>query len=295
MSEPSRRNASRPSNRLAFTLVELLVVISIMGVLVGLLLPAVQSARQAARRAECQNHVRQLGLAFQQHDAAHKFYPSGGWNWFDPPTYRGQSPAIGAEQRAGWGFQVLPYLEEGAVVDQGPVAAIAAAIPLFFCPARRPPQTITTRDNFQPPLTGGMMTRALCDYAASNREGTGLLQRYKPSRSRHITDGLSKTLLLGDKRMNLRLLGQPQRDDNEGYTVGWNADTLRRTDRIPRPDFFGAIDDDADKRFGSSHAASLNLVLADGSCHSLSYDIDEAIFQRLGERADGHAVDISEL
>jgi prepilin-type N-terminal cleavage/methylation domain-containing protein/prepilin-type processing-associated H-X9-DG protein len=66
------------TRRGGFTLVELLVVISIMGVLVGLLLPAVQAARESARRISCQNNLKQLGLCLQNFEAARKRLPSQG-------------------------------------------------------------------------------------------------------------------------------------------------------------------------------------------------------------------------
>ncbi len=64
-------------SRLAFTLVELLVVIAIIGILVGLLLPAVQAAREAARRMSCQNNLKQLGLAMHNFESANRKLPPG--------------------------------------------------------------------------------------------------------------------------------------------------------------------------------------------------------------------------
>ena len=78
-----------------------------------------------------------------------------------------------AQQTAGWGFQILPHLEGDNAWNAGPAVAIATPNKLFFCRSRRIPQTVTFPDEYTPPVTGADVTHGLCDYAASNWEGTG--------------------------------------------------------------------------------------------------------------------------
>src|SRR3954468_14492998 len=103
----------------AFTLVEILVVIAIIGILVSLLLPAIQAARESARRMQCQNNLKQIGLAALNFHDAKKAYPSAGTNSDD---FYYTDPKIGATagfDRFGWGYQILSYLEEAALYEAG--------------------------------------------------------------------------------------------------------------------------------------------------------------------------------
>jgi prepilin-type processing-associated H-X9-DG protein len=136
-------------------------------------------------------------------------------------------------------------------------------------------------------------TTALCDYAASNSEGTGVVRRFLPHRIADVTDGLSNTALVGDKQMLRARLGQLQVDDDQGYCAGFDHDTVRHTDQAPAPDDTDAAtvrDDALSGRFGSSHPARFNLLFADGSVHALAYTIDPLLFTRLGNIADGQVV-----
>ncbi|MCG6154265.1 DUF1559 domain-containing protein [Rubinisphaera margarita] len=136
--------------RRGFTLIELLVVIAIIAVLVGLLLPAVQQAREAARRSACKNNLKQIGLAMHDYHDTHSCFPPGyisygtrtgtgpGWAQIDPDTWD-------AAPGWGWASQLLPFLEQGNLIDQIqtelPVwapqnaAAVAAKLPVFLCPS----------------------------------------------------------------------------------------------------------------------------------------------------------------
>jgi prepilin-type N-terminal cleavage/methylation domain-containing protein/prepilin-type processing-associated H-X9-DG protein len=125
----------------AFTLVELLVVITIIGILIALLLPAVQAAREAARRMQCSNNLKQLSLGCLTHESAQGFLPSAGWGyaWAGDPD-RG----FDKRQPGGWHFNILPYIEQESLRSMGTGGDMnagrqRAATPLatFNCPTRR--------------------------------------------------------------------------------------------------------------------------------------------------------------
>lgn len=149
------RNAAFGRNRDrahgGFTLVELLVVIAIIGVLVGLLLPAVQAAREAARRGQCQNNMKQLGLAAMNFESANEHFPTSGarfsdtWYTGDIATGVGAGGATWDRETAGWCFQMLTYLELGNIAEQrsptnglftGAAPASEVPIQMMTCPTR---------------------------------------------------------------------------------------------------------------------------------------------------------------
>lgn len=111
-----------------------------------------------------------------------------------------------------------------------------------------------------------------------------------------ITDGLSTTLLLGEKCLNRAVLGRLQPADDAGWVDGWDWDTIRWAHLQPCPDFsdstfvFGAADTwniPKHTAFGSAHPASFNAAFCDGSIQIVDYAIDARTFQQLGSRDDG--------
>jgi prepilin-type N-terminal cleavage/methylation domain-containing protein/prepilin-type processing-associated H-X9-DG protein len=278
-----------------FSLVELLVVIGIVAILVALLLPAINAARESGRNVMCKNHLRQIGLGMLAQEEAQRHFPTGGWEWDSRPMYAGSTPLAGASQQAGWGFQILPFIEGKDAWLSGPEKAIGTTQATYFCPSRRAPQVVTLPDNYDPPVREGAdIERALNDYAASNREDTGLIRRYEPLRRIKAIDGLSRTMLAGEKRLNLRFLGQPQDDDNEGYAAGWTADTMRNTDKSPRSDDY-SLTGDGDDRFGASHPGTVNVVFGDGAVHAVSYQVKYTLFRYFGNIADSQGVNVDDL
>ncbi len=102
---------SRVTLRRAFTLVEILVVIAIIAILIALLLPAVQRARDAARKSQCQNQLKQIGLAFHEYHEAHNCFPFGRGGTFGPTRILSNR-----ETMSGL-VAIMPYLEETALYE----------------------------------------------------------------------------------------------------------------------------------------------------------------------------------
>jgi prepilin-type N-terminal cleavage/methylation domain-containing protein/prepilin-type processing-associated H-X9-DG protein len=305
-----------------FTLVELLVVIAIIGTLLGMLLPAVQASREAARRMSCQNNIKQIALGFQTHETAREIYPDGGEVFWTTRSGSNGAFAFAPNQNAGWGYQILPYIEESAVWSIANFDEMAARpMAIYACPSRRLAQQV--------PRTFGNGPRGGMDYAGNGGTDDGSAMFFSrtadpcprnypycptwgmPGNGRDapvarrpdgtslrsssvtpgmITDGLSQTMLIGEKCLNAVRIGQAQPDDDAGWVDGWDWDIIRWCFLQPVAYFSdgsNALSTNERSSFGSTHPGSFNAAFCDGSIRPVDYAIDSRAFQQMGSRNDG--------
>lgn len=299
----SRRNC------LGFTLIELLVSISIIGVLVGVLLPAVQQAREAARRMQCQNNLKQIGLAFQSYHSSFQRFP---------PGYISRVNATGEEIGPGWGWgsSILPQLEQPALFSQinfnvgiehpSNQEARLQWLPTFLCPSDSPPKRwqAVSRD-----LASGAFLANICEVAPANYigmfgtfepgvDGDGVLFRNQPLNFASMLDGTSTTFLVGERGFRLgdatwtgAITGAvivPDGRDGVGTGPPESASSL----------ILGHSGDGHSpgerrshvNQFFSEHQGGVHFVFVDGHVSFMSSSTDYRIYQALTTRNGNEAI-----
>ncbi len=318
ISSPQDRSNARLAliRRFGFTLIELLVVIAIIAILIGLLLPAVQKVRETAARAQCQNNLKQIGLALHNYHDSQRCLPSG---------YCASAAYVdGANDTTpgwGWATYILPYLEQNNLQVQfnlsQPVQnfpGIQTMLKLYLCPSDiYPTAPLTVSSAFGTPVA----VAAPCSYAAccggdesdtADPTGMGVFYRNSQIRLTDITDGTSQTILIGE-RACANALGIWAGAINGGIMQRGPFNANPGTSTSPAPclvlahchlnntlnDFDGGLDD-----FSSKHIGGSNILFGDGAVHFIrsvpsdnpdgSYSPDSLILQGMGTRSGGEVI-----
>jgi prepilin-type N-terminal cleavage/methylation domain-containing protein/prepilin-type processing-associated H-X9-DG protein len=295
--------------RAGFTLIELLVVIAIIALLIGLLLPAVQKVRGTAARAQCANHLKQVGLALHgYHDANRQF----------PPGYAsGVNPSNGDDTGPGWGWAafLLPHVEQPPLFAQinvtqpitAPAHAAARTTPVavYKCPADQYPATAPVGVL----SSSGPMTTAFCDVALSSYpgvfgvaepgvDGEGLFFRGSTVKIADVTDGTSTTLAVGERAAKIGPTTWVGVVPGAGHTGPPGEPTYGQVE-VAATWVLGHTGDATEgpafpnepNHFGSLHpGGGANFVFADGHVRFLGRSVSYAVYKALSTRAGGEPV-----
>jgi prepilin-type N-terminal cleavage/methylation domain-containing protein/prepilin-type processing-associated H-X9-DG protein len=227
--------------RTAFTLVELLVAIAIIGILIALLLPAIQAARESARRTQCVNNIKQLAIAAHGYADVHgKLPPSGIVAEKSLPLGQREYPVF--DQLSGkmysWAVLLLPFMEETSLYNQFDMSKSvleqttdpqANTIASLLCPSDSARgRYYTYSDDAHP--AGKRFAKG--NYAAYVSPMHTDLQLLYPGalistgqKLSRVTDGLSKTVVFSEVRTL-----DDDRDERGVWALPWNAATLLALD-----------------------------------------------------------------
>jgi prepilin-type N-terminal cleavage/methylation domain-containing protein/prepilin-type processing-associated H-X9-DG protein len=266
----------------AFTLVELLAVIAIIGVLLALLLPAVQGAREAGRRTACQNNLRQIGLALNQYLESKRVFPIGCVGC-----------TVNPHHQIAWSVYLLPNLEQASVRELFDDRAaynsaanresVRTVIPVYLCPStatqpdRNGPTTGDVNGNGQWDPGDDM---AYIDYGGMFGVGlpslpfqNGTLIYERAISAMQVRDGLSQTIIVGE-------------DTGRGGANPFNGTWANGQNIF---DVTGAINRTQNNELWSDHKGGVNTVFCDGSVHFLSEAMDTNVLFALCTR-DGQEI-----
>jgi prepilin-type processing-associated H-X9-DG protein len=281
------------------TLVELLVVITIIGVLVALLIPAIQAAREASRRSSCANNLHQLGVAIQVYHGTHKSFPSGAH------LHKRVS-----ELGISWRVMILPQLDENVLYERmNPTpeggasneAGRGLTLDVFVCPSDPPTPMTFVESNYSGVAGPGREGRRRVfptDMVCGDICTDGALFPGSQTRIGEIEDGTSHTLAIGERNYTFRdwimgatWLGKPTilqictgATSNIRYpvnTYGFYVKDSEAPVPNPKPMLLN------DLYFGSFHPGGAQFSLADGSVQMLSDGMDFTVFEDLSTIA-GH-------
>lgn len=309
-----------------FTLIELLVVIAIIAVLIALLLPAVQQAREAARRSQCKNNLKQLGLAMHNYHDTFSTFSAGNWGATDLVAYQtctnwrtmilpylDQAPVYNQLNFNTGSFRANSYA--------GNEVLIGLSMPVFLCPSSPIDpfdNTESTWSNTQrglnhqyvgiqgaaPPVPGAATGYRDCGHGWSCNNG--MLASNVNRRMRDVVDGTSNTIIIAEQSgyTNKRVL-------NSNYYGGWfGARSFNSVGGPTCSDLWqagttcvrfapnsnvvqtGANDTKYrnNTMINSMHVGGIQVLLADGSVHFLSDNIDFNTLKKLCIRNDGEPV-----
>ncbi len=289
----------------AFTLIELVLALAIIGILLALIVPAVQQVRIAAYRVECLNNLKQIGLAFQHYHESRQTLPSGMY--------------FGASTRERWNLStwmlaLTPYIEQNNIYTQAqsdfaaqanpfkpvPHSGVARIMKIYTCPL----DDRVDLSQFAPRLKISVgLTSYLGVSGTDSWRGDGVLFRNSRIGFRHITDGLTNTILVGER---------PASSDNQ---FGWwyagngqlNSGSLDSVLGVLEPNRFliqtgsvcgagvytyqpGQVRDPCSQfHFWSLHSGGAHFLFTDGSVHFLPYS-SVNVLPALATRAGSESV-----